>query len=695
MSSILDILNEEQTKAVQAVDGPVMVFAGAGTGKTKTLTARIAYMVEEKEIKPYNILAITFTKKATNEMRERLAGILDEKANFLNISTIHSLCVKILRFNIDKIGYQRNFEIIDDEDVQKILTDIFKKEDIDKKAFSTKVAAKMIGDYKNGMGKLNGVISQIYNQYEAYLKQNNFLDFDDLLIKTEELFKNQQDVLDYYQRLYHYILVDEFQDVNKVQYSIVKMLAGALGNLFVVGDDDQSIYSFRGASPDNMLNFTKDFPNAKVFKLLKNYRSHNSILKGANAVIKNNQIREPKQLYSDIEGSLNDVIIQEAYYYEAEVRFVVNEIAHLVRSNGLNYSDIAVLYRNSAISRNFEMAFIEERIPYNIFGGFSYLKRKEIKDIISYFRFICDTNRITHFKRIINLQPCGIGDKTIAKVVELMESENISLFAAIEKIYSENSSSKNKALLDFKVMIEDFVEKIEEMPLVEFFDYLVDKTGYLETLKEEDMLNDTNRVDNINEFKSVLYNIDENINDENLTQKDKVRMGIDEIMLDQSFEEEGRTDAVTLSTIHSVKGLEFEVVFVVALEEGIFPSVREDVEIEEERRVAYVAFTRAKSKIYLSCAQSRLIYGRIVRNRISRFLSEYLTAEDVKESVEQAREKENTDSGELRVGAKINHKYFGYGKVVALDDLFVQIIFDKDQSIKKIKRDYPHIKVLE
>ena len=473
------------------------------------------------------------------------------------------------------------------------------------------------------------------------------------------------------------------------------MLAGALGNLFVVGDDDQSIYSFRGASPDNMLNFTKDFPNAKVFKLLKNYRSHNSILKGANAVIKNNQIREPKQLYSDIEGSLNDVIIQEAYYYEAEVRFVVNEIAHLVRSNGLNYSDIAVLYRNSAISRNFEMAFIEERIPYNIFGGFSYLKRKEIKDIISYFRFICDTNRITHFKRIINLQPCGIGDKTIAKVVELMESENISLFKAIEKIYSENSSSKNKALLDFKVMIEDFVVKIEEMPLVEFFDYLVDKTGYLETLKEEDMLNDTNRVDNINEFKSVLYNIDENINDENLTQKDKVRMGIDEIMLDQSFEEEGRTDAVTLSTIHSVKGLEFEVVFVVALEEGIFPSVREDVEIEEERRVAYVAFTRAKSKIYLSCAQSRLIYGRIVRNRISRFLSEYLTAEDVKESVEQAREKENTDSGELRVGAKINHKYFGYGKVVALDDLFVQIIFDKDQSIKKIKRDYPHIKVLE
>lgn len=695
MSSILDILNKEQKLAVEQIDGPVMVFAGAGTGKTKTLTARIAYMVAEQNIKPYNILAITFTKKATNEMKERLISILDEDAKYLSISTIHSLCVKILRRFIDKIGYERNFEIIDDEDAQKILTDIFKNQNVDKKTFTTKLAAKMIGDYKNGISSLNTIIEPIYNEYEAYLKKNNLLDFDDLLLKTEELFKTNPDVLEYYQRLYQYILVDEFQDTNKVQYSIIKMLAAALENLFVVGDDDQSIYSFRGATIDNMLNFTKDYPNALVIKLLKNYRSHNSILKGANAVIKHNQIREPKQLYSDVEGSINDVIVQEAYYYEEEVRYVVNEIAHLVRREGYKYSDIAVLYRNSAISRNFEMAFLEERMPYNIFGGFSYLKRKEVKDIISYFRFICDPNRISHFKRIINLQPRGIGDKTIAKVVSIMEERNISLFEAIEANYAENPSSKNTALVDFKNMIIDFIKVIEEKSLVEFFDYLVEKTGYLELLKEEDMLNNTNRVDNINEFKSVLYNIDENINDEGLSQKDKVRIGIDDIMLDQSYEEEGRADAITLSTIHSVKGLEFEVVFVVALEEGIFPSVREDVEIEEERRVAYVAFTRAKSKIYLSCAQSRLIYGRIVRNKISRFLTEYLTAEDVKESVEQQKEKEASSNGELRVGAKVNHKYFGYGKVIALDDFFVQIIFDKDQTIKKIKRDYPHIKVLD
>lgn len=695
MSSILDILNEEQALAVKTIDGPVMVFAGAGTGKTKTLTARIAYMVSECGVRPYNILAITFTKKATNEMRDRLAGILDEEAKYLNISTIHSLCVKILRRNIDKIGYSKNFEIIDEDDVQKILGDIFKNQQVDKKAFSTKLASKMISDYKNGIGSLNGVINPIYNEYQAFLKQNNFLDFDDLLLKVEELFNQDAVTLASYQEKFKYILVDEFQDTNKVQYNIIKMLANKYNNLFVVGDDDQSIYSFRGASLDNMLNFTKDYPQAKVVKLLKNYRSHNSILKGANAVIKNNQIREPKQLYSDVEGSLNDVIIQEAYYYEAEVRFVCNEIAHLVRQNGLRYSDIAVLYRNSAISRNFELAFLEERIPYNIYGGFSYLKRKEVKDIISYFRFICDTNRITHFKRIINLESRGIGDKTINKVIEIMDAEDCSLFNAIEIIYQSNPTSKNQVLLDFKTMIEDFVEKIEKMPLVEFFDYLVDKTGYLELLKEEDLNNNTNRADNLQEFKSVLYNIDVTLADEELSQKDKVRIGIDDIMLDQSFEEESRPDAVTLSTIHSVKGLEFEVVFVVALEEGIFPSVREDVEIEEERRVAYVAFTRAKSRIYLSCAQSRLIYGRIVRNKISRFLSEYLTAEDVKEACEKAKEKENESNGEMTVGSKVNHKYFGYGKVVALDEMFVQIIFEKDQSIKKIKRDYPHIKVLE
>ncbi len=418
-NNFLNNLNESQQKATLYNEGASLIIAGAGSGKTRVLTYKIAYLLTTG-IQPYRILALTFTNKAANEMKERIAQIVGKKITWMG--TFHSICVKILRRYIDEIGYARNFEIIDDEDVQKILGDIFKTLDVDKKAFSTKIAAKMIGDYKNGIGQLNSIINPIYEAYEAYLKKNNFLDFDDLLIKTEELFKKSNDVLEVYRRYFHYILVDEFQDTNAVQYNIIKMLAGGLENLFVVGDDDQSIYSFRGATIDNMLNFTKDFPNALVVKLQTNYRSHNSILKGANAVIRNNQIREPKQLHSDIPGSLNDVIIQEAYYHEAEVRYVINEIVHLVKHDGYNYSDIAVLYRNSAISRNFEMAFLEERIPYNIFGGFSYLKRKEIKDIISYFRFICDPNRITHFKRIINITSKGIGDKTIAKVVEYMET---------------------------------------------------------------------------------------------------------------------------------------------------------------------------------------------------------------------------------------------------------------------------------
>lgn len=695
MASILEALNKEQRAAVEAVEGPVMVFAGAGTGKTRTLTARVAYMVKEIGIKPYHILAITFTKKATNEMRERLFNILDEDARMLNISTIHSLCVKILRHFIDRLGYSRSFEIIDEEDVQKIIGDIYKDMDIDKKVLSTKIAAKIISDYKNGMGHLNDFMSPIYDQYVKYLKENNCLDFDDLLIKTVELFDNHEDVLKYYQDYFKYILVDEFQDTNKIQYKIIRLLSADNDNLFVVGDDDQSIYSFRGACIDNMLGFTKDYPNAKVFKLLKNYRSHNSILKGANALIKCNETREPKELYSDVEGSMDDVIVRpDLFMYDAEVRYVTNEILHLV-ANGYDYSDIAVLYRNGAISRNFEMAFIDDRIPYNIYGGFSYLKRKEVKDVVSYFRFICDPDRIPHFKRIIAFESRGIGEKTINKLIRRMEEEHISLFDSIDEIYKENPSTKNKELLNFKTQMMDFREKILTTSLVDFFDYLMDKTGYLMKAKAEDFDNETNRVENIMEFRSVLYNIDNSYSGEDMSNIEKVRLGLDEIMLDQSFEEDQKNNAVTLSTIHSVKGLEFKIVFIVAMEEGIFPSLREDMDIEEERRVAYVALTRAKERIYITCAKQRLIYGRMVHNPASRFLEEYLLADEVRENVQKIEEAiKNEVPGELKVGCKIDHKYFGYGTVVSIDDDFILIVFEKDQQLKKIKKDYPHMKVL-
>ena len=403
---MLSTLNEQQLQAVQAVEGPVIVFAGAGTGKTRTLTSRIAYMISEKNINPRNILAITFTKKATNEMRERIATMCGDDARYLTISTIHSLCARILRQTITKLGYSSNFEIIDDDDANKLISELYKELDLSRKYFSPKAAYNIISSYKNGIGELNGVPKQIYEHYQKRLKENNQVDFDDLLVLTEEIFTGFPDVLEHFQNKYQYILVDEFQDTNIVQYNIIKLLASKHQNIFVVGDDDQSIYSFRGANVANMYQFSNDF-DAKLFKLVENYRSTNAILKGSNNLISHNLKREKKELFSKNEGSLQDVIIHDAYYYEDEPRFIVNEIKKLIK-NGYNYNDIAVLYRTNVISRNIELALIENRIPYVIYGGFAFLKRKEIKDVISYLKFITDSENLFHFKRIINFFNCSI-----------------------------------------------------------------------------------------------------------------------------------------------------------------------------------------------------------------------------------------------------------------------------------------------
>lgn len=691
MSNVLDTLNQEQKLAASTVEGPVMVFAGAGTGKTKTLIARIIHMINDKNIDPRNILAITFTKKATAEMRERLSAHMEEgKASLVHISTIHSLCNRILRKTIEYLGYKRDFEIIDDEEIQKVLTDVYKKENIDRKLYSPKVIAKIIGDYKNGIRPLYGEEKRIYELYQGYLKENNMLDFDDLLIFTNKVL-DIKEVLDYYQALYKYILVDEFQDTNIEQYEIVKKLASKYRNIFVVGDDDQSIYSFRGACVDNILSFSKkDFKDAKVFKLQENYRSNQSILNGANSLIKNNTIREPKELFTNLSGPSKPIIVHDAYYYEDEVRFVVNEISHLVNHEKYAYSDIAILYRNNALSRNFELGLIESKIPYNLYGGFSYLKRKEIKDIISYLRFIIDDSKLVHFKRIIDRPSRGIGDKTIEKIQTIMSEKQINVLEAIKMLYEANPSTKNKSLEEFRLIIEGLQDSIEKMDLVSFFDELVDKTGYLEMLKEEDT-EETNRVNNLMEFKSILYKVEETFENQELSQKDKIQTSLDEIILDQSYGDEDKNEGITLSTIHSVKGLEFKVVFVVGLEEGIFPSIRDEVDIEEERRVAYVAFTRAKEKLYLTSSTRRLIYGRVVRNQKSRFLTEFLISNELQEMVKEDTEKQK---GEMKVGCKVNHTFFGYGMVIAMDDKFVQILFEKDNTIRKITKDHPTISVV-
>lgn len=687
---MIDIhLNKEQLEAVETINGPVMVFAGAGTGKTKTLIARIVHMVQDEKIQPYRILAITFTKKATNEMRERLNQLLDvETAKQVNISTIHALCARILRKNYDLVGYEKNFEIIDEEDGIKLISDVYKKLGIDRKTISPRASLKMISDIKNNIGTKTDIIEPIYDQYVKLLKFNNMMDFDDLLVLTNELLEKSSETLAYYEHRFTYLLVDEFQDTNEIQCSIIKKLAKPLNNLFVVGDDDQSIYSFRGANIENMLKFTKTYPEAKVVKLVQNYRSTNIILKGANEVIKNNKERESKELFSTIEGSRKDVVIQEAYYYEDEARFAANEILHLVQHEGYSYHDIAILYRNNAISRPFELALIEEAIPYNIYGGFSFLKRKEIKDILSYLRFILDDTKMVHFERIINLPPRGIGDKTLSHIKEKMEQENISLFDAIKSIHEELPSSKTQVLMDFKSIILGLEDEIEKHSLVEFFDLLMEKTGYLEYLKKEDV-EEQDRVSNAKEFRSILYNMEQSTEDENLTNREKLSHGLDEIMLDQGYGDDKITDGVILSTVHSIKGLEFKCVFVVALEEGIFPASREEVDVEEERRVAYVAFTRAKERIYLTCANRRLIYGRIVHNEKSRFLIEYLKANSSQEKIDTKTEKviPIADS-EIKSGDKIDHALFGRGIVVGIDEKYLQIVFDKDHAIRKIAKTF-------
>ena len=686
--SFLEGLNKDQRAAVEKVEGPVIVFAGAGTGKTRTLTTRIAYMITEKDINPKNILAITFTKKATNEMRERVMKLSGANAKYVTISTIHAFCARILRQTISKIGYGLNFEIVDEEDVNKIISDIYKDLNISKKYFSPRAAANIISAYKNGIGEVNGVIKEVYDAYQKRLKESNQVDFDDLLVLTYQILSSFPDVLEYFQNKYQYILVDEFQDTNIVQYDIIKLLADKYRNIFVVGDDDQSIYSFRGANVLNMYQFSKDYPDREMIKLTQNYRSSNAILKGSNNLIKHNKHREEKELFSEVEGTLQDVTINDTYYYEDEPRYVVDEIKHLVARKNYQYKDIAILYRTNVISRNIELGLIEGGIPYQIYGGFAFLKRKEIKDILSYLKYIVDPENMFHFKRIINLPARGIGDKTIEKLMLYKKSDE-SLFNAIERFHAEFPSTKSEALLEFKNLIVKLQDLFEKLSLPEFYDEMLTLTNYKETLKNEDD-EESNRIQNVDEFKSILVQLERRVDLEGMSNKDKLQIGFDDVILDETVGTKQDVNGVVLSTVHSIKGLEFKAVFVVALEEGIFPSLKEDSDIEEERRIAYVAFTRAKERIYLTCVSRRLIYGRVVLNQKSRFITEYVASLDWKEHLEEQKEIE--DNTPIKVGDKVTHCNFGDGLVISETGNIIQVLFEKDHSFRKILKDHPSIK---
>lgn len=696
------ILNKKQIEAAKTISGPVMVFAGAGSGKTRTLTYRVANMIEEG-ISPYNVLAITFTNKATNEMKERLYNVVGGKIKFTTICTFHSLCARILRQDIEVLGYKRNFEIIDEEDQLAIISDALSQCNIDKKKFTPKQMRKMINFNKCFNLKPSSPIEQqVYNKYEDLMKEMSLLDFEDLLIKTYELFSKHLDILEKYRSRYQYILVDEFQDTNLIQYRIVKLLALNHRNLFVVGDDDQSIYSFRGTNYENMQLFKKDFPEYHMIILDQNYRSTQTILDGSNRLIANNKNRQGKLLFSDKKGQETDVIVEALPTEKDEVDYVISKIKEGVKYKNKNYSDFAILYRSSVISRNFELGMISNNIPYRIFGGISYLRRKEIKDIIAYLKFIIDDNDVMSFKRIVNEPARGLGVKTIQDLLALSKTYSLTIFDAIEA-FKSISASKYKALSQFKNMIINFQNKLDQISLTELFEEILLQTDYLSIFEDDE--NYEERKENLMEFKSILKNIDED--GEIATNKEKLIYAFDEAILsdDKLQNQRQANDGVTLSTVHSVKGLEFDTVFVVAFEMGIFPSyfaTTESDDGEEERRIAYVAVTRAKTQLYLTNAKKRLLYGQFNNNKPSQFLLEFTGANrfsktkkensiKIDNQVSENKKEDNQDKN-YHVGDYVIHKIYGEGIIVSLEGNNGKICFVERGEIKLFDITHPSIR---
>lgn len=692
---LLDSLNENQRLAASIISGPVMVFAGAGSGKTRTLTYRIANMIENN-IDPNHILAITFTNKATNEMRDRLHNIVGPRAANLTIKTFHSLCASILRREIGVLGYSHQFAIIDDEDQLKIIGDIIKDNDFNKKIYNPRAIRNHINTCKCFDRKMeNPSELRIWELYEQYMKAANLLDFEDLLIKVREIFQTYPVILERYRHKFQHILVDEFQDTDLIQYQIIKLLAEQHRSLFVVGDDDQAIYSFRGANYENMTLFKQDFPEHKIVLLTQNYRSTQVILDGCNKLIKHNINRETKELYSDIPGEADDIVIHQAMDDVGEINFILDRIDDGLR-DGKQFKDIAILYRSSAILRNLELAMIQHDIPYRVFGGISYLRRKEIKDMIAYLRLMVFNDDIQSFKRIVNEPGRGIGSKTVEKVLEYRTVNNVDLFKAIDEADSYIRNKAN-ALNEFKELIVGLKDLMENTNLVSVYELLLEKTDYIAQLDDDETKEE--RKENLEEFKSILYSIEHS--GEIASRTDKLIAAFDEaILANDKLNRKQRDDGVTLSTVHSVKGLEFEVVFIVAFEDGIFPNlnrISEESTLEEERRIAYVAATRAKSKLYLTCAARRLLYGYYTRNMQSMFLLEFIggnlpfqeAPQDQSPTVTIADEE--VQDRQFAIGEKIIHNLYGEGIIVSLDQDIGKICFTAKGIIKDFDLTHPAI----
>ena len=687
---MLDGLNKEQIRAVKHIDGPMLVMAGAGSGKTKVLTTRIAYLIE-KGIDPYNILAITFTNKAATEMKERITNLIGDKARYMQISTFHSFGLTILKKYYEYVGLSKNFTIIDSDDVLSLIKKLVKDSGFDPKHYSPKTIRNKISSAKNELmspdeldkftcNEIDSVVVSIYRKYQARLLSNNSVDFDDLLLLPIRIFQSHPEVLKIYQEQYKYILIDEYQDTNQVQYILTKMLSAKYKNICVVGDQDQSIYGFRGSNYRNILNFEKDYPNAIVVMLEQNYRSTKTILGAANDIIANNKNRKDKNLWTSNDNG-DKITCKRCMDERDEANYIVSKISELI-SNGVPKDSIAILYRTNALSRNIEEVMLGENIPYKIVGSFYFYNRREIKDLISYLRLIYNTNDDISLTRIINVPKRKIGLKTIEKISLKAINNNISMFEAID-------SGKE---LEFKKLILELIKDSKDLSLTELVDDILDKTGIRATLEKEDSIESIARLENLEEFKSITMNFESRYGIISLEDF------LNEISLVSDIEEaKDNKDVVTMMTVHAAKGLEFDYVFLIGMEENLFPhsrSIESNDELEEERRLCYVAVTRAKKKLYITSCNTRMLYGLDNHNSKSRFINEI--SEDYLDDIKICgNTKKSTitidDSINYTLGEKVKHSEFGLGVIVGIDKSILTIAFKHPYGIKKIMKGHSSI----
>lgn len=689
MEDIFSDLNEAQREAVKTTEGPLLMLAGAGSGKTKALTHRIAYLISEKKVSPLNILAVTFTNKAAGEMRTRVHQLLhlhpDQRQYLPFLGTFHSIAVRILRREAEYLGYPTSFLIYDDTDAKALLKQILKIQQIDEKMYPVSTIKSLISSAKNELltpaqyeslasGRMQAMTASIYPHYQAGLRSAGAMDFDDLIMQLVYLLSKDEAILSKYQNQFRYIMVDEYQDTNHAQYKLIHLLSGQHKNICVVGDDWQSIYSWRGANYENILNFERDYPSAKVVRLEQNYRSTQNILDAAHQVITKNTHRSDKELWTEA-GDGAKITLEQVHDGDDEGRFIINTIDQFIRSeSNLSYSDFAVLYRTNAQSRGLEEAFLRYNVPYQIIGGVRFYERREIKDVLAYLRFIFQPQDSVSFSRIINLPPRGLGDRSLQLFNDFRQVNQLSPLEAATRVGEiEALSRKARAsLVDFAELVKSLQARSQELMVSDFIELVLKRSGYLDWL-DDGSLTAADRLENIKEFIGVAKTYD-NLGLEGFLTEISLIADIDNYANDN--------EAVVLMTLHAAKGLEFDTVFMAGMEEGIFPHSRtffEPSELEEERRLCYVGMTRARSRLFMVNAVSRLLYGGVQRNAPSRFMTDipaHLTSSSLNMDLSSLSDAPTTTQAiVVKLGDRVMHPKFGAGIICALDDQEVKVDF--------------------